>query len=768
MDKKSNFYQETFSHVRSSYVFNMEDFEKMKTKKPVAITKVVVIAAVVAVLAAFGVTAAATGFFGASSVTVPGENGGDSVISMQGFADSPEGQALRDYLFEGLTLEEAAERHGLTVPERCEVYEYDGMKELLGGELTDGRSTRWAFVLYEDGTFSADQEFTASDGTVVSYQLYRAVKGSLTEVSLSAGALGEDYEEWDLKIGGQDVGLVLGSGDRSLIIADLGDSFFAANVLSGMVADPTFGGPITREHLEELAKSMNWEVLSRVAVPEFPEEPAETVFGAGVELDPEYIWEEQSFDVTLDGWGKTGFITYRPTEGFGDVRFFLSKDRKTSDYEFPPKYQSSDLRDVAAVSFEDLCGDEHVDVLVLLDYVNAAGEPYRDVRIFKALGGGEFEMAWDLCEGIRNDLDNSRLDVRAVRTYAKAQREGTGASEDDVVLETQGIEMYFPDEPEARRLELDAVGKMVKDSDRCGVRELRLYDLTSNGGKRGKPFEVIDLYGTVPDFVSSAGLGEGYTDCWTVEDCVSVRDMNFDGYPDIGVFGWTCNNTIPYYYFFWDPEAGAFKYAITLQGAMVDEENGQIVAEYRSGPDEYIRDFYVPDSNGMLQLMTSRTYEQGAYYQPLPGGSEAQGNYEGVLKYLCAGSYEPYYLTYGLFDLTGDGSPELIAEYGTCEADAEAGVWSMDSGELKKLGSFYMGHAALYVSDGRLIRLTGQMGIELIDAIGWDGEKITETNLSQRELGPDDSYAEPGEHLERAADWDTSLLERAGLIKGAE
>ena len=41
-------YRETFSHVRSSYEFNMEDFEKMKTKKAFPLKKGLIAAAVAA------------------------------------------------------------------------------------------------------------------------------------------------------------------------------------------------------------------------------------------------------------------------------------------------------------------------------------------------------------------------------------------------------------------------------------------------------------------------------------------------------------------------------------------------------------------------------------------------------------------------------------------------------------------------------------------------------------------------------------------------
>ncbi len=744
----TNLYRETFSHVRSSYEVNVEDFERMKTKKKAPVNnvkKIVLIAAVAAILAAFGITAAATDFFGVRSVTLPNETGNGGLISMQGFQDSAEYKALYDHYNGGLSLSEAAEKYGLTVPERCGVFEYDEVAKLLGGELSNGNNTRWTFIVYEDGTLSADQEFTAADGTVVSYQLFRSVKGSLTEVSLDADALGEDFEEWDVKIGERDVGLVLGGNDRSLIVADLGDSFFAANVLAGKRADPTFGGPIGREQLEELAKSLNWDVLSRVAAPELPPEPPAVQYGAGVELEPQYIDEAQSFEVTLRDYGKTHFVTYMPTPEFGDVRFFLSSDGKVSDYEFHPMCQDNQSVKVAAVSFEDLNGDGSADVLALVDYVTPAGAGRRDIRIFLYAGDGEYELDWQLSEGAADAIPEEKLDVAAVRRYCKEYFAGGQDAKDQFETEDHVVASCTIEEG-SRTFDLIAIGKRAENVDHWGVREIRVYEQGDS-----EPLQVIDVTEAGEDFVD--GVYAGYTDCWDKEQVITALDMNFDGYPDLGVFGWTPNNTIPYYYWFWNKSAGRFEYAITLQGAEVDQENRQVIAAYKSGPagSEYTYDTYQPDQNGQLRLVDSRVEKYGGFVEA--------NDYEGMLAYLQSQyTTDGAWLTYGLFDLTGDGTEELIATYGTCEADYEAGVWSMDGGKMCKIGAFDMGHARLYVEDGKLIRLMGHMGEERISEIGFDGTEVTETLLSQRQLGPEEEYKSFPTPLTMTEDSDLSLL----------
>lgn len=745
-----NLYQETFSHVRSSYTVNVEDFEKMKTKRTTPVKNIILIAAVVAVLAAFGITAAATDFFGLSSVTLSDEGGSQGLISMQGYRDSAEYKALRDYYYGGLTLDEAAEKHGLTVPDRCEVYEYDDMVELLGGELTDGRNTRWAFVVYEDGTFSADQSYTDSEGNlIVSYQMYRAVKGSLTEVALNADSMGDDYEEWDVKIGSHDVGLVLGSDDRSLIIADLGDSFFMANVLAGKRADPTFGGPITREQLEELAKSMNWDVLSKVVVPEFSPAEPEVRYGAGVELEPAYIDEEQSFTVNLRDYGETRFITYLPTPEFDDVRFFLSSDGKTSDYEFHPMFNDNESVKVAAVSIEDLTGDGCADVLVLVDYVTPIGREYRDIRIFTYDGGGEYDIDETLCGYASAAIPAGEIDVASVREYCKeyfaeGRDEKNETETRDQVVASRTIEEG------GKSFYLEAMGKRSMYDDRWGIREIRVYPYGDHGKPLAEPVQVIRIEDAGEDFVD--GLYAGYTECPDKESVMTALDMNLDGYTDIGVFGWIPNNTIPCYYWFWNESAGQFEYAITLQGAEVDEDNHRIIESFKSGGagSEYTCNYYQPDGNGNLVLVDTKVEKYGDFVEA--------NDYEGMLLYLQSQYTDPFWLTYGLFDLTGDGTEELIATYGTCEADFEAGVWSMDTGKMRKLGAFGVGHSRLYVVDGKLTRLMGHMGYELISQIGFDGTQVTETTVSERTLGPEDEYRIFDTPFEMAKDSDLTLL----------
>lgn len=157
---------------------------------------------------------------------------------------------------------------------------------------------------------------------------------------------------------------------------------------------------------------------------------------------------------------------------------------------------------------------------------------------------------------------------------------------------------------DGRVLLLEAVGKRV-DEYSFGVREVRVYD--------GE--ELIQT--VLSREAIEAEWGEGmteefydYTECWSVEDGMTVLDLNFDGNTDFGLFGWPANNTIPYYYWIWDPEAERYQYAFVLQGVEVHPETKELTAEYKDGPAGalWVTERYQFDENGRL-VLTGREEE---------------------------------------------------------------------------------------------------------------------------------------------------------------
>ncbi len=165
---------------------------------------------------------------------------------------------------------------------------------------------------------------------------------------------------------------------------------------------------------------------------------------------------------------------------------------------------------------------------------------------------------------------------------------------------------------DGRTLRLEAVGKRL-DEYSAGVREVRVYD--------GDALIQTILSREVIEAEWDEGMPEAfyhYTECWSPEETMEVLDLNFDGNTDFGLFGWTANNTIPYYYWTWDPEAEQYQYAFTLQGAEVHPETQEATAEYKSGSagSQWITEVYKPDKNGDLYLV--RVERDTCDFEPEP------------------------------------------------------------------------------------------------------------------------------------------------------
>ncbi|WP_297987829.1 hypothetical protein [Oscillibacter sp.] len=313
------FYQDTFSQVRSSTEIRWEDFQSMKRRKNPA-RRVLALAAAVCLLAVLSIAAAATGLFGLrdvllpekgsvyvtdeNDVVVPGEYEYRDFVSLSGWQDTPESRALaewrsflEDYDRDGAIigeignsptgfeedyglylvytremadkLEEIAAKYGLCLHTRME----DVMPEAwrtAAGDFCGENVMAYSGYIYENGTFRFDGEADLDGYGYIEYQFSRSVRGAFDDVALNIGDAA-DFQEWTYETAdGTSVTLGLGAKNRSLILADLGDSFILVNVLTGKAGDDTFSsGPIGRAELEALADSFQFSALTPVRQPDF-------------------------------------------------------------------------------------------------------------------------------------------------------------------------------------------------------------------------------------------------------------------------------------------------------------------------------------------------------------------------------------------------------------------------------------------------------------------------------------------------------------------
>lgn len=219
--------------------------------------------------------------------------GNTDMISLQGFAGSPEYQAalawaefLHNYDRDGSVIASVG-NNPTPWTETYGVNGYDVYSQEMADAL-EGIAAEYGLTLHSGGLQSADlremkDRFGAfcstavdgagyyfTDGTFqcdcvfdgVDFQIRRCMKGVLDTVSLNVFDA-EQYEQWEYTtVGGETVLLALGPS-KALILAESDQSFTVINVLAGSEASLFYGadGSITAAELEELADSFDFSIL---------------------------------------------------------------------------------------------------------------------------------------------------------------------------------------------------------------------------------------------------------------------------------------------------------------------------------------------------------------------------------------------------------------------------------------------------------------------------------------------------------------------------
>lgn len=106
----------------------------------------------------------------------------------------------------------------------------------------------------------------------------------------------------------------------------------------------------------------------------------------------------------------------------------------------------------------------------------------------------------------------------------------------------------------------------------CGIRAIEVR------GGDGELVQTIEMSEAGEDLPMDA------TQCWSAGNAFRMVDVNFDGYDDIEVFGWTPSNTIPYLYWLWDNDAQRYIYSFAMQVSQIDPETKTVIVEYKITP----------------------------------------------------------------------------------------------------------------------------------------------------------------------------------------
>ncbi len=260
-----------------------------------------ILAAALVLVLALVTTGFATEWFGLASLGQRQEpsdwcSGQDTLLSLQGLADSPACQAAKawgdwcaayepdpndiitpdvPYLYYGCRTEEMIQKldalaaeYGLSLlpgealfPEdEAALLANEGLSAPLRQDTARVENRYEAAYGYSDGTFVMDGTVTFTDGTwltePVPYKLFRTMKTTLTTGELDLGDLVVfPYEDWPYGT----LLLALGN-DRALIVADQPDAFVVVEVLGTYYGDVADGEVhMTRGHIQAIADSFAFD-----------------------------------------------------------------------------------------------------------------------------------------------------------------------------------------------------------------------------------------------------------------------------------------------------------------------------------------------------------------------------------------------------------------------------------------------------------------------------------------------------------------------------
>ena len=307
---------EAFSYVSDKYLDMVELERKAKAggkrnRKPLWAAIGPVAACICALLLPLGVLAAK--WFNLRDLILPKEDDNISheidisheittpvsdtaEISLSGYMDSPEAQALaewrsflegydtdheilnqignepidgrrEDWDFYGIythemeeKLDEITDKYGLKLHTDMDVIDQDELMDRVGGFFMDKEYLTWAYM-YEDGYFHVEGDVKLSESLTAAIQLTRCVKGTFNDVIISVEEI-EQYTQWQyLSSCGESILLALDSYN-ALIFADFEDCFVSVNVLCGSESG------MTKEGLQELADTIDFSILKDVQIPE--------------------------------------------------------------------------------------------------------------------------------------------------------------------------------------------------------------------------------------------------------------------------------------------------------------------------------------------------------------------------------------------------------------------------------------------------------------------------------------------------------------------
>lgn len=178
---------------------------------------------------------------------------------------------------------------------------------------------------------------------------------------------------------------------------------------------------------------------------------------------------------------------------------------------------------------------------------------------------------------------------------------------------------------------------------------------------------------------------------------------------------------------------------------------GKVKLEIKYGDmqPQYISDGTLEDDSSTAQTPSQNSAPD---YYTLYGGLLDEVN-------AAYGEYNYYYI----YDIDNDGVKELLLQEGTCEADYQYYIYTIENGAAVYLDTIPGGHTMFYEdakggSGNSILQLQAHMGYEMISRITLNNGKVSTELLSERELGESDEYFDNGFPLPGSSVTDKSYL----------
>lgn len=363
------------------------------------------------------------------------------------------------------------------------------------------------------------------------------------------------------------------------------------DALSGEVYEPIEGNK-NEENTEEASLPESGGVENSGA------EDKEADFGKTDISKLEGIIEEQTFDVTLDGWGDVTFASFLPEERgggeeWGDVQFRFLKDGETV-YSLPGWNEKNALIDqrfeqIVEIGFQDFDDDGRTDIITICEYALLADPSIdtscNEVRVYtQKEGEKEFAIDGFVCEFLmKQRYTDSIATIMAAKEEYKDYMEsmdGSRSVDAQLGIMADNMDMWFGNPDYANDLYCYA----VTDLDVNGRYELIVANCGGTGNYTYSHFfEVNKSYDGLTECETNFVEGDSQPDI--IEDFITVY------VDEEGVFHYIFNDYLRL--------GAAENYLIT---SAITLQNGKITSE----PLRRMKTIYDEEKGGII------TYADGA------------------------------------------------------------------------------------------------------------------------------------------------------------